>query len=173
MLRSLLIASLVFLSSCAYVHLGYRPTCYTQCGMEGDFTPTTCSELREAEYTAILAFQKDVPTFIEADMMCVGIQGYKVFVHSRNPLDDAMGCVTGWWGGSECVVGQERSDRRTIELANTDFMHNALTHELAHALDRWFFIKKTEKHCGWAERGIELAIADVTGKEDGVEEVCQ
>lgn len=163
---------LVFLA-CNYIHFGYKTTCITPCGVSGDFTPGTCKELVAAEGKILKAYEGRVKEFVSADIMCVGLQGFKVIIHSRVQADNDHQCAApAWWGGTECVVGQEHWKEKYIELTDTGFGGNAYTHEVGHAMDEWLNIKETTTHCHWTERGIKEVISTVTGVEDETPESC-
>lgn len=145
--------------------------CVTACDMRADIDEGDCRALINVEAQIIHAYASQVPEFQPGYASCVALGGYTIKVHNAN---DAR-CIGAGWFDSDvgaCVIGTTRTHLKLIEVVDSDWSHNALAHEIGHALDHEY---KTEQggHCGWEARGLKRAIFLVTGEPDLTTEFCE
>jgi hypothetical protein len=159
---------LVLLAACAPKRAAPPPPaavdagCVTTCGLrtaDGD-----CAELRAFEPEVIRAVGS-LPKMDPEDV-CAAVHGWRIKLHVRTAYDtDMCGDLSWWLAPGFCIAGYTWKDDRTIELATTNWRHNALTHEVVHVAD----LKRTggrPGHCLWKYPQVGETLEHLTGRHE-------
>lgn len=170
-----LLAAAVLLWSCATMHGAGGPgPCHTPCGMttiEAD-----CETLQRYEGQILRRLELGVTDYHER-RMCRAINGWTVRLHRHDALPDKLCAADSWvlfidlWTGRPfCAGGYTHPDTKVIELGTTadaggfEWQPSALAHEITHVVD--IDVTGRVGHCRWADPGLKMAIADLTGESD-------
>jgi hypothetical protein len=139
------LALLFLLSGCGVPHVG-TPTCKSACGLRL-FDSEDCDGLAIAEYRSIEALTRNVVQW-SRELICNRLSDTEVYV--KEPGSD--GETTFRWNGHD-VYGQYECGWK-ITLASDAWSAGALTHEIAHVVEKC----ADETHATWEFRGIYRAI---------------
>jgi len=137
--------------------------CTTACGLRVLTTAKGCVAAQALEDRELTAVAENV-TVISRDQFCKAEAGWVVIVHDAKPQDTAHCMGDAWWTAGMCVDGYTHSSLHIVEVADADWAHNALAHELFHVA-LWGTLQ-SYGHCAWREMGILKAVKQVTGSTD-------
>jgi hypothetical protein len=152
--------------------------CVTACGLRAHVSPEICQELNHVEADTLRAYSARVEAFRPGYAACTALDGYHIKFHPHDLVQDSDCSPDAWHVStavyqSGCVIGLTHFQQGEIEISNDQFRINAFAHEVGHVLDKEFGTgARTSGHCGWAERGFDQAIQDVTGEREHQVEDC-
>lgn len=137
--------------------------CVTPCGLRVLTDAKGCAAAKTTEALELRAVYDNV-SVVTATQFCAAEKGWVVIVHDAKPQDTAHCLGDAWWTAGMCVDGYTHSALKIVEVANGDWAHNALAHELFHVA-LWSTLQSFG-HCSWRELGILKAVKQVTGLTD-------
>lgn len=164
---------LLAIVGCAATPMHSRGPCITRCGIIYHGT-ASCQGLQYAETKINRILADNVVGWTEP-MICAAENGWTVNIHAAPTSHDNANCPDDSWLEYEdtCVIGYTRIEIHTIDVMNSNWLHNAMAHEIVHIVD--YSSLGHSGHTCWDVRGIKSALKEITGVSDETpgEEECQ
>jgi hypothetical protein len=137
--------------------------CTTRCGLRVLTSAKGCLAAQALEDRELQAVADNV-SVVTAKQFCASENGWVAIIHDAKPEDTAHCMGDAWWTAGMCVDGYTHSSLKIVEVADGDWAHNALAHELFHVA-LWGNLQSFG-HCRWYEMGILKAVKQATGLTD-------